>query len=168
VAALGEVLLVLLAAGSGTAHDLQIRHAATLGPDQRVDVTRIGWALSRAERNGDVRSTAAPRRPKQRLHELTPSGEQRQRAWLLGVPADGAAEDIRTRVLLAVETADRATFDELIAVCLARLETKVLPQHHGGAVSARTARAELAGAEASAELAWLRELSARPRERDRV
>jgi len=168
VPALGDVLLVLLAAGSGTAHDLQLRHAATVGPDQRVEVTRIGWALRRAERNGDVRSTAAPRRPKQRLFELTTAGEQRQRAWLLGVPADATAEDILVRVLLAVETADRATFDELVAVCLARLEARVLPAHHGGTVSARTAREELAEASASAELAWLRELSARPRERDRV
>src|SRR4051812_26384600 len=55
-----------------------------------------------------------------------------------------------------------------IDVVKEEMEARVAPAHHGGTVSARTAREELAEASASAELAWLRELSARPRERDRV
>jgi len=169
MAALGDVLLVLLGGGPGTAHDLQQRHAATLGPDHVVDVTRVAWTLSRLERHGDVQSGPMPGRPKQLRFALTEAGDHKQRTWMLGLPADATPEEIRTRVLLAVEATDRSTFEMVVAVCLARLEVgrrQAVPAHRGRAITAETARAELAEASATAQLAWLRQLSARHRERD--
>ena len=167
--ALGDVLLVLLADHGGTAHDIQRRHNATLGPDQRIDISRVNWTLTRQERLGLVRSAASPLHARQRQWELTETGSRRQRMWLLRVPADFTPDDIRTRVLLAIEAADRATYEMVVSVCLAHLELTRLrteQPHPERPLSAETARAELAEAALLAEVAWLQTLRTRHRERD--
>jgi hypothetical protein len=171
MAALGDVLLVLLGDGAGTAHDLQRRHNATFGPDERVDISRVSWTLTRQERLGFVRAVAVPGQPKQRRFELTEAGGRRQRTWLLRVPADAGADDIRTRVLLAVAAADRSTFEMVVAVCLAHLELSRLRTdgtRPAAALSADRARAELAEAALTAQFTWLQGMRSRPRDRDQV
>jgi DNA-binding PadR family transcriptional regulator len=170
MAALGDVLLVLLGDQPGTAHDLQQRHNATFGPQERVDISRVSWMLTRQERLGYVRAANASRPAKQRQFELTEAGARRQRMWMLRVPADCTPDDIRTRVLLAVTAADRSTFETVVAVCLALLELNTLrvdePQPTA-VLSAASARAELAAAALAAQLSWLQTLRSRPRDRDR-
>ena len=167
--ALGDVLLVLLADRGGTAHDIQLRHAATFGADQRVDISRVSWTLTRQERLGFVRSAASPAQARQRRYELTEEGARRQRMWMLRVPADFSAEDVRTRVLLAIESTDRATFEMVVSVCLAHLELSRLrtnPGRPGAPLSADSARAELTDAGLAAEVTWLQGLRTRARQRD--
>jgi DNA-binding PadR family transcriptional regulator len=169
MAALSDVLLVLLADRPGTSHQLQGRHIEALGPDARVDITRIAWTLARQERLGLVRTTAASAQAKQRVYALTEAGSRRQRMWLLRLPADAGPDDIRTRVLLAVEATDRDTFETVVAVCLAHLELSRLPGDPDGrepALTSQVARTELADASLAAQLDWLRRLRARPRKRD--
>jgi len=167
--ALGDVLLVLLADSGGTAHDIQRRHNAAFGSEQRVDISRVTWTLTRQERLGFVRSAASPAHARQRNYELTETGARRQRMWLLRVPADFTADDVRIRVLLAIEAADRATYEMVVSVCLAHLElSRLRPEHSHPQrpLSAEVARAELADAALLAEVAWLQSLRARHRERD--
>ena len=169
--ALGDVLLVLLADHGGTAHDIQRRHAATFGADQRVDISRVTWTLTRQERLGFVRSAASPAHARQRRYELTEAGSRRQGMWMLRVPADFGAEDVRTRVLLAIEASDRATFEMVVSVCLAHLELSRLraaPGRPDAPLSAESARVELVDAALAAEVTWLQNLRARRRERDRA
>ncbi|MCU7727911.1 hypothetical protein ODJ79_29695 [Actinoplanes sp. KI2] len=168
--ALGDVLLVLLADRGGTAHDIQRRHAATFGSDQSVDIARVTWTLTRQERLGLVRSAASPAHPRQRHWEPTEEGSRRQRMWMLRMPADFSAEDVRTRVLLAIEATDRATFEMVLSVCLAQIELTRLragPGPPDAALTAEAARAELADAGLAAEVTWLQTLRLRRRERDR-
>ena len=166
---LGDVLLVLLADSGGTAHDIQRRHAATFGGAQRVDISRVAWTLSRQERLGFVRSAASPTHARQRRYELTETGERRQRMWLLRVPPEAGAEEIRTRVLLAIEATDRATFEMVVSVCLAHLElSRLRTELNKTALSAEAARAELTDATLAAEVGWLQSLRTRQRQRDRV
>jgi hypothetical protein len=170
VTALGDVLLVLLADSGGTAHDIQRRHAATFGADQSVDIARVTWTLTRQERLGFVRSAASPTHARQRRWELTEEGSRRQRMWMLRIPADFSAEDVRTRVLLAIEATDRATFEMVLSVCLAQLELTRLraePGRPGAPLTADAARAELADAGLAAEVTWLQNLRLRRRDRDR-
>jgi len=170
VTALGDVLLVLLADSGGTAHDIQRRHAATFGTDQSVDIARVTWTLTRQERLGFVRSAAFPTHARQRRWELTEEGSRRQRMWMLRMPSDFSAEDVRTRVLLAIEATDRATFEMVLSVCLAQLELTRLradPGRPGAALTADAARAELADAGLAAEVTWLQNLRLRQRDRDR-
>lgn len=166
--ALGDVLLVLLGDGPGTTYDLQRRHNAAFGPDERVDISRVSWTLIRQERLGDVRVINAARPAKQRRFELTDAGRRHQREWLLRVPADATFDDVRTRVLLAVAAADRPTFETVVAVCLAHVELSMRPSPSDAPLSPGRARAELAGAVLAAQLAWLQGLRHRPRDRDRV
>jgi DNA-binding PadR family transcriptional regulator len=168
---LGDVLLVLLADRGGTAHDIQQRHAATFGPQMRVDISRVTWTLTRQERLGYVRAAASPARSRQRRYELTETGARRQRMWLLRVPPDADPDDVRTRVLLAIEATDRATFDMVVQVCLAHLELSRLrtdPGHPDAALSPQSARAELINAGLAAEVNWLHSLRSRPRRRDQA
>lgn len=170
MAALGDVLLVLLGDRPGTAHDLQQRHNATFGPAERVDISRVSWTLTRQERLGFVRAANASRPAKQLQFELTDAGVRRQRMWMLRVPADFTPDDIRSRVLLAVTATDRSTFETVVAVCLALLELHRLrteePQP-AAVLSPASARAELADAALAAQLSWLQNLRSRPRDRDR-
>jgi len=171
VTALGDVLLVLLADGGGTAHDIQRRHAATFGADQSVDIARVTWTLSRQERLGFVRSAGSPTQARQRHWELTDEGGRRQRMWMLRMPSDFSAEDVRTRVLLAIEATDRPTFEMVLSVCLAHLELTRLradPGRPEAALTAEAARAELADASLVAEVTWLQNLRLRQRDRDRA
>lgn len=168
---LGDVLLVLLADQGGTAHDIQQRHAGAFGPEKRVDISRVTWTLTRQERLGFVRAAASPARSRQRRYELTETGDRRQRMWLLRVPPDADAEDVRTRALLAIEATDRATFDMVIQVCLAHLELSRLradPGQPDAALSTQSARAELTDATLAAEVRWLQSLRTRQRQRDRA
>ncbi|WP_433378457.1 hypothetical protein ACQPZX_11720 [Actinoplanes sp. CA-142083] len=167
---LGDVLLVLLADRGGTAHDIQRRHAGTFGSGQRVDISRVAWTLSRHERLGLVRSAASPTHARQRRYEITETGERRQRMWLLRVPPDAGAEEVRTRVLVAIEATDRATFEMVVSVCLAHVELSRLRTEpsQAAALSAESARAELSDATLAAEVGWLHNLRTRRRQRDRV
>jgi hypothetical protein len=89
--------------------------------------------------------------------------------WLLRVPPDAGADEVRTRVLLAIEATDRATFDMVVSVCLAHLElSRLRTDIHREALSAEAARAELTDATLAAEVGWLQSLRTRQRQRDRV
>jgi hypothetical protein len=170
VTALGDVLLVLLADSGGTAHDIQRRHAATFGSAQSVDIARVTWTLTRQERLGFTRSAASPTHARQRHWELTEEGSRRQRMWMLRMPSDFSAEDVRTRVLLAIEAADRPTFEMVLSVCLAHLELTRLraePGRPGATLTADAARAERADAGLASEVTWLQNLRLRRRDRDR-
>jgi hypothetical protein len=133
-----------------------------------VDISRITWTLAREERLGSVRTTGSPGRAKPE-YELTATGERRQRTWMLRVPDDVTPDDILVRALLAIQVADRATFETIVAVCLAHVELNRLGDadlRREGALTPKTARAELADAALAAQLGWLQTLRTRPRERD--
>ncbi|AEV84151.1 hypothetical protein ACWT_3128 [Actinoplanes sp. SE50] len=168
-ATLGDILLVFLADRPGSAYDLKQRHEQTFGADRAVDVLRVAQTLSRQEKSGYVRpSTRAlpPRSP--RVFTLTDAGLRRQFGWLLDVPPDAAGPDVLDRVLLAMAATERATFDAVVARCLAVLEAQRprpgLPRQD--ALSVRHARAELAVVMATSAIEWVRHLAQRPRERD--
>ena len=168
--ALGDVLLVLLSDGGGTAHDIQRRHAATFGPDHSVDIARVTWTLSRQERLGFVRSAGSPTQARQRHWELTEEGSRRQRMWMLRMPSDVSTDDVCTRVLLAIEATDRPTFEMVLSVCLAHLELTRLradPAARDAPLTAEAARAELGDATLASEVGWLQMLRTRQRVRDR-
>ena len=170
MAALSDVLLVLVGAEPGTAHDIQRRHARAFGADQSVDVTRVVKTLAREERLGSV-TTASTGRAQQRLYALTEAGDRRQRAWMLRVPAGAGADDIRVRVLLALAAADRVTYESVLSACVAHLELlrpRTDPPAPDAALSPEEARRELADAYLNAQLVWVRDLRARRRDRDRL
>jgi DNA-binding PadR family transcriptional regulator len=168
-ATLGDLLLVFLADRPGTAYDLQQRHAQTFGSQRAVDVTRIGATLNRQERLGYVRTAAATAQSSRRVCTLTETGHHRQRSWLLEIPHDLSEADVIDRVLLAMTAADRATFDTVVAGCLATMETqrrRAGSRRQQPVRSAQHARAELDDMVASSVRAWLRQLAGRARWRD--
>ncbi len=164
-ATLGDILLVFLADGPGSAYELRQRHARTFGADRAVDVLRVVAALTRQERLGHVR-TGGRRGP--RTYTLTEAGQLRQRAWILDVPPEAGGQDVLDRVLLAMAATDRATFDAVVASCLVALESqRTRPaSRRREVVSAPDARAELEAMMASSAIKWVRHLAGRRRERD--
>ncbi|BCY11450.1 hypothetical protein [Actinoplanes sp. L3-i22] len=169
-ATLGDILLVFLADRPGTAYDLTQRHAQTFGSARSVDVLRVVAALNRQERLGHVRTSTRKTLPKApRLYTPTDAGLARQRTWILDVPAGSSAPDVLDRVLLAMVASERATFDAVVAACLAVLEAqrpRPRSRRRESVLSARHARAELEAAMASSTISWVRDLGERPRERD--
>ncbi|XVV15911.1 hypothetical protein ACQP2X_16635 [Actinoplanes sp. CA-131856] len=165
-ATLGNILLVFLADRPGTAHELQQRHAQTFGRERSVDIARVLAALRRQERLGYVgtEAPAQPRRPV--VCFLTDAGHARQRAWMLGVPADVTGEDVMARVLLATAAADRETFDAVIESCLTALKSQRSRTRRPAMLEAGSALTEYEDAVAASLVAWLRRLAGRPRRRD--
>ncbi|WP_436532987.1 hypothetical protein [Actinoplanes sp. HUAS TT8] len=164
-ATLGDILLVFLADGPGSAYELRQRHARTFGPDRAVDVLRVVATLTRQERLGHVRTSG---RHGPRAYTLTEAGVLRQRAWIRDVPADSGPQDVLDRVLLAMAATDRATFDAVVAAGLDALEAqRARPgSRKRDVLSAPDARAELEAMMASSAIRWVRQVSGRRRERD--
>lgn len=164
-ATLGDILLVFLADGPGSAYELRQRHSRTFGPDRAVDVLRVVAALTRQERLGHVRNSG---RRGPRTYTLTEAGVLRQRAWIREVPPESTGQEVLDRVLLAMAATERSTFDAVVAACLAVLEAQ---RARAGSrkrevVSAQDARAELEAMMASSAIKWVRHLAGRRRERD--
>ncbi|MEU4156382.1 hypothetical protein [Actinoplanes sp. NPDC026670] len=161
-------MLVFLADRPGTSYDLQQRHLQTFGSRRAVDVTRIGIVLNRQERVGYVRTAAVASPGTRRVCTLTDAGRRRQRTWMLEVPPALSEAEVIDRVLLAMTAGDRATFDTVVAACLAVLQSAPSPPDLDPApvVSARHARAELEEIRTASVLTWLRRLGDRPRGRD--
>jgi hypothetical protein len=91
------------------------RHDEIFGSARRMDIGRVTAAVTRLERSGFLRvDTAVPARMSsgnRRTCSLTAAGRQRQRAWLCDLAPDISIEDVYVRGMLAVETADEATFE---------------------------------------------------------
>ncbi|MFC4063679.1 hypothetical protein [Actinoplanes subglobosus] len=167
-ATLGDILLVFLADRPGTAHDLQQRHAQTFGQQRAVDVTRVGATLRRLERQGHVRDLTTAKLAIRRICTVTDAGRQRQRSWLLDVPAEMTGPEAVDRVLLAMTASDRATFEQVAAACVATLEAR----HQREArmprpvMSARYALEEFEDVVTVSAITWISDLTGRCRERD--
>ncbi|WP_189330257.1 hypothetical protein [Actinoplanes ianthinogenes] len=160
------MLLVFLADRPATPHELQQRHAGTFGPQRAVGINRVVAALSRQEKLGHVRLLNGATRRAPRVCTLTDSGRERQHAWILDVPGRLTPAEVLDRVLLTMAATDRATFEEVIARCLAVLEPQRRRRTTRAMVSAPHALAEYEDAVTSTLCTWLRDLSGRTRDRD--
>ncbi|WIN00624.1 hypothetical protein ACTOB_004339 [Actinoplanes oblitus] len=165
-ATLGDILLVFLADRPATPHELQQRHATTFGPEQVVGINRVVAALNRQEKLGHVRPLDGAARRGPRVCALTDAGRDRQRAWLLDVPDRLTRAEVLDRVLLTMAATDRATFEAVIAGCLAVLEPQRRRRPARARVSAPYALAEYEDAVTATLCEWLRDLAGRTRERD--
>ncbi|GIE92454.1 hypothetical protein SAMN06264365_14413 [Actinoplanes regularis] len=165
-ATLGDILLVFLADRSGTAHELQQRHAATFGPQRAVGVNRVVAALNRQEKLGHIHLLKGATQKSPQVCAPTEAGRLRQRAWILEVPPEPDLAEVLDRVLLAMAAADRATFEAVVERCLAALDASRPRRRARAVVSAPHALAEYDDVVAASLRKWLRGLAGRPRDRD--
>ena len=165
---LGDILLVLLDDRPGTAHDLHQRHAATLASVYPVDIGRVVSSLGRQGRSGYVDAGETPAGSRKRMWQLTDDGHDRQRAWLLDIRPGASVQEILIRTLLALEAADRGTFEAVVDSCVTVVEQRrsLLNAKRARTVEVAGALAEYERAELTTLIDWLRSLRARPRRRD--
>ncbi|MFF5228214.1 hypothetical protein [Dactylosporangium sp. NPDC000521] len=161
---LDDVLLALLGGRDSSAWELMRRHDEIFGSAQRMDIVRVMASVTRLERGGFLRVDAAvPARmasSNRRTCSLTAAGRQRQRTWLCALPPDVSIEDVYVRGMLAVESADEATFDMFIRSGLAvtRARMHALADDVAGAAAVTRAKAAFERETVRALALWLHQL----------
>ncbi|MEV4133147.1 PadR family transcriptional regulator [Dactylosporangium sp. NPDC049742] len=161
---LDDVLLALLGGRDSSAWELMRRHDEIFGSARRMDIVRVMASVTRLERAGFLRvDTAVPARmasSNRRTCSLTAAGRQRQRTWLCALPPDVSIEDVYVRGMLAVESADEATFDMFIRSGLAvtRARMHALADDVAGAAAVTRAKAAFERETVRALALWLHQL----------
>jgi len=167
---LGDLLLVLLGDVSASAHQVQQRHAATFGSLYPAEITRVMPVLRRQAAFGYIRPGGTAARNNQPVWQLTETGRHRQHAWQLDIRPGADSHELLIRVLLAVEAADRGTYEAVIDTCLAMVEQRRNQSRlrRGPMLATADVRAEFARVESAALVEWLRKLRGRYRRRDQA
>jgi DNA-binding PadR family transcriptional regulator len=161
---LDDVLLALLGGRDSSAWELMQRHDEIFGSARRMDIVRVMAAVTRLERSGFLRiDTAVPARMasgNRRTCSLTAAGRQRQRSWLCDLAPDVSTEDVYVRGMLAVETADEATFDTFIrnGLAVTRARMQVLADDAAGAAPVTRAKDAFERETVRALALWLHQL----------
>ncbi|MFF0372220.1 MULTISPECIES: hypothetical protein [unclassified Micromonospora] len=163
--ALGDVLLVLLNGQPSNAFDLHQRHTLLLGPEQAVDIRRFTTTVNRLARSGHVRleRVISPHNKNQNRPRcvLTAACQHRQQSWLTDVTEHASLEEIYTKGILAVDSADLATFEAFISTSLAaaHLRQRNLTDATAEGSPAMSARLAFEDGMIKATATWLRHLS---------
>lgn len=142
---LEDVLLILLHDRPTTAFELHGRYQQVFGNQAAVNFSRVLAAVNRLRRTGHVGDgrtiPSSARTANRTVLALTEAGRHRRRIRLITVHADATADDIVALGLLALDTAERADFDEFVdrALAVLRLRQGLRTTSHWPVEAARAA-----------------------------